>query len=224
MSEERDVSLEGDVADTDIMPSAPPLKDEEDFKSPSADGKQVSSLMEDAKGLSLDKEHDAEANKKPAPEPVMGAVDKPPNKFFLITLATLFQADVMFVGEVCCMLAYLVSLMIQRYQWRRRKANHVCTAGSGSVSGTLMGSVLDSEKRDSAVSGSEWSTCDSVTTCQSCYADVNTCEVCNSECPTVPRFNWFLFAIPAFCDVVATSIQYVGLVLTSAASYQMLRG
>lgn len=45
-----------------------------------------------------------------------------------------------------------------------------------------------------------------------------------SEVAAIPRFNYFLFAAPAFCDVLATSIQYVGLTLTSASSYQMLRG
>ncbi|VDK62058.1 unnamed protein product [Anisakis simplex] len=215
---------EDDVANTNIgSTSAPALDDEEGSKSPSADATQVS-IMEDGKGSSLDEEQDVEANKTRANAPVMTAVDEPPNKIFLTSLAVVFiiagslntiaakwadttpihwfqdcydghcyhyinhaeyfihpffQADVMFVGEVCCMLAYLVSLMIQRYRWRRRRANHVCTAG---------------------------------------------CEVCNSECPTIPRFNWFLFAIPAFFDVVATSMQYIGLLVTSVVSYQMLRG
>ncbi|MFH4975528.1 hypothetical protein AB6A40_002237 [Gnathostoma spinigerum] len=44
------------------------------------------------------------------------------------------------------------------------------------------------------------------------------------QIPSIPRFNYFLFAIPAVCDVIATSIQYLGLNLTSASSYQMLRG
>ena len=42
--------------------------------------------------------------------------------------------------------------------------------------------------------------------------------------PTLPDFNAFLFAIPACCDVVGTSLMYVGLNLTLASSYQMLRG
>lgn len=42
--------------------------------------------------------------------------------------------------------------------------------------------------------------------------------------PAPPKMNYFLFAAPAFCDVCATSVQYLGLNLTSASSYQMLRG
>uniref|UniRef100_A0A0N5ADW8 Solute carrier family 35 member F6 n=1 Tax=Syphacia muris TaxID=451379 RepID=A0A0N5ADW8_9BILA len=42
--------------------------------------------------------------------------------------------------------------------------------------------------------------------------------------PSLPNFNAFLFAIPACCDVVGTSLMYVGLNLTQASSYQMLRG
>jgi len=36
--------------------------------------------------------------------------------------------------------------------------------------------------------------------------------------------NYYLFFFPAICDVSATSAMYVGLYLTSASSYQMLRG
>merc|ERR1711962_120269 len=36
--------------------------------------------------------------------------------------------------------------------------------------------------------------------------------------------NYYLFLFPAICDVSATSAMYVGLYLTSASSYQMLRG
>merc|ERR1711962_1016067 len=36
--------------------------------------------------------------------------------------------------------------------------------------------------------------------------------------------NYYLFLFPAICDVSATSAVYVGLYLTSASSYQMLRG
>lgn len=32
------------------------------------------------------------------------------------------------------------------------------------------------------------------------------------------------FALPACCDLVGTSVMYVGLTLTSASTYQMLRG
>ena len=39
-----------------------------------------------------------------------------------------------------------------------------------------------------------------------------------------PKPNMFLFLPPALCDVIAISMSYVGLNLTSASQYQMLRG
>ncbi|XGW27993.1 hypothetical protein V3C99_008079 [Haemonchus contortus] len=42
--------------------------------------------------------------------------------------------------------------------------------------------------------------------------------------PRIPRFNPFVFLPAAVCDIIATSVSYVGLTLTSASSYQMLRG
>ncbi|XP_043918620.1 solute carrier family 35 member F6 [Protopterus annectens] len=41
---------------------------------------------------------------------------------------------------------------------------------------------------------------------------------------TNQRFNPFLFLPPAMCDMIGTSIMYVALNLTSASSFQMLRG
>lgn len=38
------------------------------------------------------------------------------------------------------------------------------------------------------------------------------------------NFNPLIFVIPALCDMIATSIMYVGLNLTYASSFQMLRG
>jgi drug/metabolite transporter (DMT)-like permease len=42
--------------------------------------------------------------------------------------------------------------------------------------------------------------------------------------PTIPKFNPFIFLPPALCDILGTSLMYIGLNLTSASSYQMLRG
>lgn len=43
--------------------------------------------------------------------------------------------------------------------------------------------------------------------------------------PSAPKkFNPFIFLPPALCDMTATSIQYLGLTLTYASSFQMLRG
>uniref|UniRef100_A0A915DJ61 DALR anticodon binding domain-containing protein n=1 Tax=Ditylenchus dipsaci TaxID=166011 RepID=A0A915DJ61_9BILA len=45
-----------------------------------------------------------------------------------------------------------------------------------------------------------------------------------AEEPTLPKFSALIFLPPACCDVVATSLMYIGLNLTTASSYQMLRG
>lgn len=37
-------------------------------------------------------------------------------------------------------------------------------------------------------------------------------------------FNPLVLLIPAWCDMTATSIMYIGLTLTNASSFQMLRG
>merc|ERR1719277_1254017 len=38
------------------------------------------------------------------------------------------------------------------------------------------------------------------------------------------KFNPLIFLPPALCDMTATSVQYIGLTLTYASSFQMLRG
>jgi len=51
---------------------------------------------------------------------------------------------------------------------------------------------------------------------------------CNEEQTPILRgnhnFNPFIFLPPALCDMVATSVMYIGLNLTYASSFQMLRG
>lgn len=212
---------------------------------PNGDCEKKVSMAEDG-ALSLDKgrksELDAELKQKRKSAPIM-ATAKPPAKIFILILALVlvitgsintiaakwasqikiddrkfnhpfFQAVVMFVGEMCCMVAYLITLLIQRYRWKKRHANDE----------RLANRVFDLDsnmKRASEIS--ECSKCESVMTDQSGF-DVRSCDTCVSQIPTIPRFNWFLFAAPALCDVVATSVQYVALVLTNASSYQMLRG
>ena len=75
------------------------------------------------------------------------------------------QATFMFLGEFCCLLAYLLTLLYQRYRPKEVKVNqHDAT------------------------------------------------------------YSPFLMLPPGLCDVTATSLMTVGLTLTSASSYQMLRG
>ncbi|VDN51220.1 unnamed protein product [Dracunculus medinensis] len=102
-----------------------------------------------------------------------------------------FQADIMFIGEMLCMVVYFVILLVQRYRWKRQHAANPSRKSCGEDQFKLEteGNLLTS-----------------------------------STFPTIPRFNYFLFAAPAACDVVGTSLQYLGLKLTSAASFQMLRG
>ena len=45
----------------------------------------------------------------------------------------------------------------------------------------------------------------------------------NNESPE-GKPNMFLFLPPALCDVTATSMMYIGLTMTSASQFQMLRG
>lgn len=45
-----------------------------------------------------------------------------------------------------------------------------------------------------------------------------------NEEPLIPKFNIFIFLPPAFCDVIASSLMYISLNLTTASSFQMLRG
>ncbi|CAJ0933445.1 unnamed protein product, partial [Mesorhabditis belari] len=44
------------------------------------------------------------------------------------------------------------------------------------------------------------------------------------EKPSLPQFNPLVFLPPALCDIIATSLMYIGLNLTTASSFQMLRG
>jgi hypothetical protein len=44
------------------------------------------------------------------------------------------------------------------------------------------------------------------------------------EEPKLPNFNPFIFLPPACCDIIATSLIYVSLNLTSASNVSMLRG
>jgi hypothetical protein len=50
-------------------------------------------------------------------------------------------------------------------------------------------------------------------------------DLSSFEMPTLPRgLNPFVFLPPACCDILGTSIMYIGLNLTHASSFQMLRG
>lgn len=89
------------------------------------------------------------------------------------------QACGMFLGEMMCMVAFLL------LRWHRRRQRYV------------RGSSSDEAEQDSM----------------------------DQDAITRPRnFSPLIFWPPALCDMTATSIQYIGLTLTYASSFQMLRG
>ncbi|RCN39319.1 transmembrane protein C2orf18 family protein [Ancylostoma caninum] len=49
-------------------------------------------------------------------------------------------------------------------------------------------------------------------------------DITSDSEPQLPQFNPLVFLPPACCDILATSIMYIGLNLTTASSFQMLRG
>jgi len=56
------------------------------------------------------------------------------------------------------------------------------------------------------------------------YALVLRARVTGTKMARAKPFNPFLFVVPALCDMTATSCMYVGLALTDASIFQMLRG
>jgi len=50
------------------------------------------------------------------------------------------------------------------------------------------------------------------------------CSADGRDSITVPVSKWFLFIVPAMCDLISTSSMYIALNLTYASSFQMLRG
>ncbi|VDN01720.1 unnamed protein product [Thelazia callipaeda] len=120
-----------------------------------------------------------------------------------------FQATVMFVGEMCCGVVFFVVLFVQRYFGKRRQKKML----NGAKKECQVYEEADGLKTSLEKTGESVSAENDV----SLQSD-------RLEIPQIPHFNYFLFAAPAFCDVFATSLLYVGLTLTSAASSQMLRG
>src|SRR5688572_14136365 len=53
---------------------------------------------------------------------------------------------------------------------------------------------------------------------------IGTAILIAEEEPRIPKFNPIIFLAPACCDILATSLFYVGLTLTTASSAIMLRG
>ena len=84
------------------------------------------------------------------------------------------QANVMMLGEMLCMVAYLIYIFCVRKD-------------------------LDTEEPDAE----------------------DTKEPDTEDTKDKPKPNPFLFLFPALCDVVATSMMYVGLTYTSASQFQV---
>uniref|UniRef100_A0A915PT77 EamA domain-containing protein n=1 Tax=Setaria digitata TaxID=48799 RepID=A0A915PT77_9BILA len=90
------------------------------------------------------------------------------------------QAICMFIGELFCLFAYVISNCIRNHRDQMASVNNGERSGSGISTHISEQNFL--------------------------------------------KFNPWLFVAPALCDVLATSIMYIGLNLTQASSFQMLRG
>jgi len=113
-----------------------------------------------------------------------------------------FQTAGMFLGESLCMLVFLFATMQQRRERRRLLSNH----------GTERQPLLN----DHAASKE-----DAPTTHATTAKDSKQQPEANK---TKKKFQPLLFVLPALCDMTGTSCMYIGLTLTSASIYQMLRG
>ena len=67
--------------------------------------------------------------------------------------------------------------------------------------------------------------------CLAWFRAQESCETGNARRSSVAKAKregkqlpFYAFALPASCDLVGTSVMYVGLTMTSASTYQMLRG
>lgn len=110
------------------------------------------------------------------------------------------QACGMFLGEMLCMVAYYVTVC-----YRKRKRTRQPVSANTSVFNILLvkldETILNFQLPEDAPPDPEGIDEDRVTS-----------------------YNPFIFLPPALCDMTATSIQYIGLNLTYASSFQMLRG
>ena len=100
------------------------------------------------------------------------------------------QANVMMLGEMLCMVAYLIYIFCVRKD-------------------------LDTEEPDTEDTKEP----DSKDTKEPDTKDTKEPDTENTE--DKPKPNPFLFLFPALCDVVATSMMYVGLTYTSASQFQV---
>ena len=103
------------------------------------------------------------------------------------------QANVMMLGEMLCMVAYLLYIFCVRKD-------------------------LDTEEPDTEDTKER----DTEDTKESSTVDTKEPDTEDTEdTKDKPKPNPFLFLFPALCDVVATSMMYVGLTYTSASQFQV---
>lgn len=107
------------------------------------------------------------------------------------------QAVCMFLGEFACLGAYFLQKAYRR--WRHNRSQVAKDLGNVQGSPSDEGPTSPDLRIQSTASNAS-----------------------TSSAP--PRLNPFVFLPATLCDMTATSIMYVGLNLTNAASFQMLRG
>ena len=108
------------------------------------------------------------------------------------------QANVMMLGEMLCMVAYLIYIFCVRKDLDTEEPD---------TEDTKVRDTEDTKERDTEDT-KEPSTED-------------TKEPDTEDTKDKPKPNPFLFLFPALCDVVATSMMYVGLTYTSASQFQV---
>ncbi|CAO3600867.1 unnamed protein product [Absidia cylindrospora] len=107
----------------------------------------------------------------------------------------------MFVGESFVWVVYL----FQKWQQRRRRNQGITDPGADAAAGII-------QPVDSSSSG------------ESSVVDYTAKDHRVSPLPPLQGVKSLLFWIPTACDLTATTLMNVGLILTSASVYQMLRG
>ena len=124
----------------------------------------------------------------------------------------------MFFGEFLCLVAFFLLYAFQRYRW-----NQANIQGSGenirfSKRFKFHSSIVKISNFIQKLKIMQFENC----TFLGQHGAI--VEISSDSEPVLPRFNYLVFLPPACCDILATSIMYIGLNLTTASSFQMLRG
>lgn len=129
-----------------------------------------------------------------------------------------WQTMIMFIGEFMCFAVYGLGLVLENHwRWRASSATSAVEetaffTGSGdrepllkSQPGQIQSEIED---EDSLVE----------------FGDEEDDALTRGEKPPMSGWRYFFLALPAICDITATTMMNVGLLAVSASVYQMLRG